>query len=59
MIKSLKKENLLKQNNVVVFTASSDPKLLDEIKKSGVSEILQKPCGIDKLAEVIGKYGSN
>lgn len=56
IIKSLKDDGLLDKMNVVVFTASSDHKLHEQIKKSGVKEILQKPCGINDLEELIVRY---
>lgn len=56
VISSLENEGLLNKMNVVVFTASSDPKLYAEIKNSGVKEILKKPCGIEELESVIKKY---
>ncbi len=58
IIKSLKEEGLLDKTNVVVFTASSDNKLHEQLRKSGVKEILQKPCGINELEELIVRYKS-
>ena len=49
VIKSLKNENLLEKKNIVVFTASSDPKVIEEIRNSGVKEILKKPYSVDAL----------
>jgi hypothetical protein len=40
----------------VIFTASSNQRLFDEMKNSGVKEVFKKPCSIDDLAEVIEKY---
>ncbi len=59
VINSLKKENLLEQKNIVVFTASSDPKLMEEIGRSGVKGVLKKPCSVDDLATLIGKFRNN
>ena len=56
IINSLKDEGLLDTMNVVVFTASSDNKLLEEISKSGIKEIMHKPCGISELEEIIHRY---
>jgi AmiR/NasT family two-component response regulator len=42
--------------NIVVFTASSDPNMFEEIKNSGVKEILKKPCGIVELEELINRF---
>jgi two-component system OmpR family response regulator len=49
ILRSLKTEDVLKRTNVVVFTASSDPKMYEEIRNSGVKEILKKPCGVEDL----------
>jgi two-component system OmpR family response regulator len=59
VIKSLKKENLLERRNIVVFTASSDPKVMEEIRNSGVKGILKKPCSVDELATLIEKFRKN
>ncbi len=59
VIKSLKKENLLEQRNIVVFTASSDQKILEEIGNSGVKGILKKPCSVDDLTALIEKFHKN
>jgi two-component system, OmpR family, response regulator len=56
VIKSLKSENLLEQRNIVVFTASSDRKVLAEIEKSGVKAIFKKPFSVDDLTALIEKY---
>ncbi len=53
VINNLKMRHLLDSNNIVIFTASSDPSLFEDIKMAGVKEILKKPCGIDELGEVI------
>ncbi len=59
VINSLKKEKLLEQKNIVVFTASSDHKILQEIRNSGVKAILKKPCSVDELAILIEKFRKN
>ena len=59
VINSLEKENLLEHNNVVIFTASSDPKVMDEIGKSGVKAVLKKPCSVDELTTLIEKFSKN
>jgi CheY-like chemotaxis protein len=59
LINSLKKENLLDQRKIVVFTASSDPKVMEEIRNSGVKGILKKPCSVDELAKLIEKFRKN
>jgi DNA-binding response OmpR family regulator len=56
VIKSLKTENLLERRNIIVFTASSDQKVLEEIGKSGVKAIFKKPFSVDELTALIEKY---
>jgi two-component system, OmpR family, response regulator len=58
VIKSLKNENLLERRNIVVFTASSDPKVL-EIGSSGVKGIFKKPFSVDALTALIEKFRKN
>jgi CheY-like chemotaxis protein len=59
VINSLKKENLLDQKKIIVFTASSDPKVMEEIRNSGVKGILKKPCSVDDLTALIDKFRKN
>ena len=56
VIKSLKNENLLERRNIVVFTASSDQNVLDEIGRSGVRGIFEKPFPVDDLTALIEKF---
>jgi|SRR4029079_12477450 len=56
VIKSLKQDGILETKNIVIFTASSDRKMLDDIKNIGVKEIFKKPCSLDELIELIEKY---
>ena len=56
VIKSLQQDGIIESKNIVIFTASSDRKMLDEIKNSGVKEIFKKPCSLDDLVELIEKY---
>jgi DNA-binding response OmpR family regulator len=56
VIKHLKMKKLLKTMPIVIFTASSDPKLLSEVARLGVTERLKKPCGVAELDRVISKY---
>jgi CheY-like chemotaxis protein len=56
VIESLKQDELIESTNIVIFTASSNQRLFDEMKNSGVKEVFKKPCSIDDLAEVIEKY---
>jgi two-component system, OmpR family, response regulator len=53
----LKKNDLLKKNNVVIFTASFIlEEKIDQMLKEGVKEILRKPISIDSIIETINKY---
>ncbi len=56
VVNSLKEDGLLDSRNVVIITDSSDHKMLEEIRKSGVKGILRKPCSLDELTEVIDKF---
>jgi CheY-like chemotaxis protein len=56
VIKRLKMKRLLDTLSIVIFTASSDPKLLREVAKFGVTERLKKPCGVEELDRVVSKY---
>jgi DNA-binding response OmpR family regulator len=59
IIKTLKNENLLEQRNIVVFTASSDRKMLEDIERSGVKAIFKKPFSVDDLTALIEKFRRN
>jgi two-component system OmpR family response regulator len=59
VIESLKDENLLESRNIVIFTASSDPKVLEKIERSGVKAVFKKPCSVDDLTALIEKYRPN
>ena len=56
VIKWLNEEGILESNKVVIFTASSDPIILDKIKNSGIKEIFKKPFSLDNLIKLIEKY---
>ena len=56
IIKSIKQDGPIESKNIVIFTASSDRRVLDEIKNSGVKEVFKKPCSLDDLTELIEKY---
>lgn len=58
MIESLDKEGLLKSRNIVIFTASSNQEVLEEIRKIGVKEIFKKPFSLDELVALIEKIPS-
>jgi CheY-like chemotaxis protein len=56
IIESLKQDELIESKNIVIFTASSNQRLFDEMKNSGVKEVFKKPCSIEDLAKLIEKY---
>jgi two-component system, OmpR family, response regulator len=49
-------KNQLVQKNIVIFTASSDPAVLEQMKNTGVKEIFKKPFSLEQLTELIEKY---
>ena len=53
----LKKEDVIKSENIIIFTASSiTDRDIDDFVKSGAKGILKKPVSLDDLIELIGKY---
>ena len=56
VVKSLKKDGLVESRNIVIFTASSDQMILEEVRNSGVKDIFKKPCSVDDLTDLIEKY---
>jgi two-component system, OmpR family, response regulator len=56
IVKSLKQDGLLESKNIVIFTASSDQKLFDEMKKAGIKDIFKKPFSTDDLTALIENY---
>jgi CheY-like chemotaxis protein len=55
VIESLTKDQLAKKN-IVIFTASSNPMVLEQMKGSGIKEIFKKPFSLEQLTELIEKY---
>jgi len=55
VIQSFTRDQLV-QKNVVIFTASSDPPVLEQMKNTGVKEIFKKPFSLEQLTELIEKY---
>ena len=55
VIQSFTKNQLI-EKNIVIFTASSDPVVLEQMKKSGVKEIFKKPFSLEQLTKLIEKY---
>ena len=56
IVKSLKQDGLLESKNIVIFTASTDQRLFDEMKKAGIKDIFKKPFSINDLIALIDKY---
>jgi len=56
ILNSLKEEGTIESKNIVVFTASTNRNVLDELKNIGIKEILKKPCSLDELIVVLEKY---
>jgi CheY-like chemotaxis protein len=59
VIRSLKKDGIFESRNIVIFTASSDPKIREELGASGAKMIFKKPCSLDDLKALIEKYRRN
>ena len=55
VIQSITKDQLV-QKNIVIFTASSDAAVLEQMKNSGVKEIFKKPFSLEQLTKLIEKY---
>ena len=55
IIEKLEKNNVLKDKNIVLFTASSVPDYVLEklVKKDGIKTCLKKPISLAKIAETI------
>ena len=56
VLQSLKNDGLVESKNIVIFTASSDQKLFNEINNAGIKEIFKKPFSLNELTELIEKY---
>jgi DNA-binding response OmpR family regulator len=56
VVESLKKDGIFESKNIVIFTASSDPKTLEELRSSGAKEIFKKPCSLDDLKALVDRY---
>ena len=55
VVQSFTKDQLV-QKNIVIFTASSDPGVLEQMKNTGVKEIFKKPFSLDDLIKLIERY---
>jgi DNA-binding NtrC family response regulator len=49
----VRKRGLLKKTPVVVFTTSSDPVTMDEVKKLGAYDFITKPDSYEKLLNTV------
>ena len=56
VIKSLKQDGFIKSKNIVIFTASSDQLILNDIRESGGKDVFKKPFSLDQLTALIEKY---
>jgi two-component system, OmpR family, response regulator len=56
VIDSLKNEGLLESKNIIIFTASSDKNLFENLKDTGVKGILKKPSSLQELEKLLDKY---
>jgi two-component system, OmpR family, response regulator len=55
VVQSFTKDQLV-QKNIVIFTASSDPGVLEQMKNTGVKEIFKKPFSLDDLIKLTERY---
>ena len=59
VLQRLKKEDLLKSENIVIFTASSiTDRDIENFVASGAKGVLKKPVALNDLTELIDKYRS-
>jgi len=57
VLQRLKKENLLKSENIIIFTASSiTDRDIDDFMAEGAKGILKKPVSLDQLTDLIEEY---
>ncbi len=60
ILKTLKTEDLLKSENIVIFTASStNDKNIVDFLAAGAKEVLKKPVSLDDLSQLIERYRHN
>ena len=53
----LKRENALRKNNLVIFTASTiEQEKIDKMMEDGIKAIMRKPISIDSIIETIHKF---
>lgn len=57
ILQVLKKDDLLKSENIIIFTASSiTDRDIDDFVASGAKGVLKKPVSLDELTELVEKY---
>jgi len=56
VIKSLKQDRIIESKNIVIFTASSDQTILNEMRNSGIKEVFKKPFSLADLTELVERY---
>jgi DNA-binding response OmpR family regulator len=57
ILRTLKKDDLLKSENIIIFTASSiTDRDIDDFVASGAKGVLKKPVSLDELTELVEKY---
>ena len=60
IFRALKEQDLLKSNNVLIFTASSvTDQEINEMLSSGARGVLKKPLSIDDLIEAVQRFHQN
>jgi DNA-binding response OmpR family regulator len=60
VLKTLKKEDLLKSENIIIFTASSiTDRDIDDFVDAGAKGVLKKPVSLDELTPLVEKYHHN
>ena len=60
IFRALKKDDLLKSNNVLIFTASSvSDQDINEMLSSGTKGVLRKPLSIDDLIKAVERFRRN
>jgi DNA-binding response OmpR family regulator len=57
VFKNLKEEDLLKSNNIIIFTASTKTNNeIYEMINEGAKFVLRKPFSLDDLISIVDKY---
>jgi CheY-like chemotaxis protein len=56
LLEHLKKEDLLKKNNIVIFTSYISEEKIEKMINEGAKGIIRKPISINTIIETINKY---